>query len=201
MLLRADCDQEPENCVRICERSKAEGPCFALQEELLDCYQAAPPSDFVCTGQGFSTTARPQEYVCAPERDALIECAYPDVKACLDLCRVVEAAYIADAGPDAQNPEERTCPSQDIPCDSICWIAGRFYSLPVDGGVQGGSSADVSVSGSGLGPAEAEQLVACALGRANRCRNGEPEDGAPDGAVQDSTWATVLTDCADELGF
>src|SRR5688572_20109926 len=61
VLMRPGCDQEPENCVRNCERSIAPAECFELQATLLECYRATPASEFVCAGQGFQTSARPHE--------------------------------------------------------------------------------------------------------------------------------------------
>jgi hypothetical protein len=191
MLLRAGCDQEPENCVRTCERSLGPRECFELHAELLRCYRATPPSQFVCSEQGFQEIPRPEERVCQPERDALIECAYPEVKLCLDVCRAAEAASAADAALDASTPPGRTCPSYDIPCDSICWIArGRLEPSHDDAGADAGSAAD---GGGELGHG-AGQLIACALDRAERCHSPETDAGS-------ANWSSVLLDCAAELGL
>lgn len=187
VLLRPGCDQEPENCVRNCERSLAVGECFPLQEALLDCYHATPASEFTCSGQGFQATARPDELVCPSERDALIECAYPDVLACLNRCRDLEMEHTGDAG-DAGDAGDgttgasgNTCPAYDMPCDSMCW-AGRFYldDVPPDAGTTS---------------ALTELVLNCAIERAETCRS---QTGAE---LEDANWASVLGDCVDALGL
>ncbi|HMR04984.1 MAG TPA: hypothetical protein PKA88_04390 [Polyangiaceae bacterium] len=195
VLLRKDCDQEPENCVRICERSLPNEPCLSLQRELLDCYRAAPLDGFVCSGSGFGAATRPKESTCQAPRDALIECAYPDVRVCLDVCRAVESS-LTDGGTDAAaaSATDRKCPSDDIPCDSICWIAGRYLSSPSDAGSD--AAADSSFAGANSFDESATQLIACALDKANRCRQGQPT--SPDAGESDETWGTVLASCADE---
>jgi hypothetical protein len=222
VLLRSNCDQEPENCVRTCEQSTGPAECSRFQASLLACYEATPPSEFVCSGQGFQEIARPEERVCQNERDALIDCAYPEVKLCLDVCRAVEASQGGDARTDAQGPGGTDCPSYDIPCDSICWLGRRFLSDPPgDGGdgSAGGGPADASApndAGSGLGEL-ADDLVACALRRAEACRSGDlgdaggdagdggdtgSADAGSDGAtLADENWSSVLLDCAEELGL
>jgi hypothetical protein len=192
VLLRSNCDQEPENCVRTCERSIAPAECFDLQVALLDCYRATPDDQFVCSGQGFQQNARPEEWVCPGERDALIDCAYPEVKVCLDVCRAVEQSQVGDASADASASSEPSCPSHDIPCDSICWVARRYLVQLSDGG----DTLDAS------GPADAASLGAlaplvidCALDRAQACRAGDSPDGG------DQNWASVLLECAEQLGL
>ena len=211
VLLRSGCDQEPENCVRTCEQSRPARECHELERELLRCYAAASPREFVCSGFGFQEIARPEERVCRTERDGLIDCAYPEVKLCLDVCRVVEITFAADADVDARPPSGRICPSYDIPCDSICWAArsGFFESRP-DAARSGldASPADASAgsdAGSGLGEL-ADNLIACAIGRAEACRSEDPEDagdaGSDGGARRgNANWSSVLLECADELGL
>jgi hypothetical protein len=182
VLLRAGCEQEPENCVRTCEQSSAPAECQELQRTLLSCYGATPASDFVCSGQGFQQIARPEERVCQSERDALIECAYPEVKVCLDVCRAAEAES-ADAVPDAAASPPNRCPSQDIPCDSLCWAAQReLERFRHEGGLTAGLR---DLAGA---------VMACATRRANECRGGAG-DGGP------MNWTSVLLECAEELGF
>lgn len=178
--MRPGCDQEPENCVRNCERSIAPAECFDLQEALLECYRATPPSEFTCSEQGFQTSARPDESVCPAERDLLIECAYPDVLACLNVCRDVEAQNASDAG-DAgtTGPSGNTCPAHDIPCDSICW-AGRQYLA--ESNVDAGSVSEL-----------ATLVIGCAVERADACRAGTGAE------AEDANWASVLGDCIDAL--
>lgn len=178
VLLRARCDQEPENCVRLCEQSKAEGACFERQEALRACYQAAPSDGWVCTGTGFRTLPRPPEPLCRDERDALIACAYPPVATCLVTCRLVEADFNTDGGADAEAPDGATCPARDIPCDSICWSAGRYLD------------ADASEE-------DLNALIRCALDSVDACYGRG--DGGLGGDAQ-PTWSTVLPACAESLG-
>ncbi len=197
--LRKDCEQEPENCVRGCERSLPEEPCLSLQRELLDCYRAASPDDFVCSGSGFRAQALPKESTCQAPRDALIECAFPDVRLCLDVCRAVEAAAVSDAG-DADagtQSSTRLCPSEDIPCDSICWIAGSYLSSPSDAGAD--ATDDRSFGGRNPFGDNASQLIDCALNKADLCRRGQPT--SPDAGTSDETWRTVLSSCAEQQGL
>lgn len=179
VLLRSNCEQEPENCVRVCEQSVTPAECLEPQATLLRCYDATPPTEFVCSGRGFQQLARPEERVCQPERDALIDCAYPEVRLCLDVCRAAEAGY-ADAGSDADPASGRICPSRNIPCDSLCWAAQRELAELRDA--------------SGLRTL-ADAIMACAVRRAEACRSGEPGDGGAE------NWSSVLLDCAEELGL
>jgi hypothetical protein len=182
VLLARDCDQEPENCVRNCERSLAPAGCFELQKTLLACYQSTPTSEFTCSGQGFQSFARPDENACPSERDALIDCAYPSVKLCLDVCRGIETDAGADAG-DAGNPEGRICPSHDMPCDSICWAGAELYS-----------DVDAAALDAGTAQGVVSLVLECAVERAETCRTAT-------GEVEDANWASVLSDCIDDLGL
>jgi hypothetical protein len=176
VLLRTGCDEEPENCVRTCERSRAPAACASRERALLTCYEAQPPSAFGCSDQGFPESTRPEESTCPAERDALVDCAYPDVKECLDVCREIESGV-----PDAPGLEDEDCPSLDIPCDSLCW-AGRAYTegVPLDAGTSRGLS---------------RLILDCAVGRAAECRL------VPDVGVPKANWASVLADCADTLSL
>ncbi len=195
MLFRAGCDQEPENCVRVCERSLAPETCGSLHGKLLDCYEATPASEFVCLQWGFQELTFPLESVCPGERDALIECAYPEVKQCLDVCRAVEHSRVADAGDAADGfPSGNSCPSYDIPCDSICWLGHRFLSDP-DAGSASDAGSDATFGDAGLGEIAA-QFIACALERAEACRSADA--GADAG---DANWSSVMRDCAEQFGL
>jgi hypothetical protein len=195
VLLGVGCEQEPENCVRTCERSLGPDHCFDLQQSLLACYRATPKSEFVCSDQGFQQNPRPEEWVCPSERDTLIECAYPEVKLCLDVCRAVEAGHAPDGATDAGSPDESGCPSYDIPCDSICWVARRYLELPDDAGNDDASlDASTTPDGGSLGEL-APAVIACALERAEACR------AASGGDAEEQNWSSVLRDCAEELGL
>jgi len=215
--LRAGCDEEPENCVRNCERSRAPAGCTAPEGELLGCYERAAPSDFACSEQGFLTIARPEVWVCQKERDALIECAHPEVKACLDLCRVFAASYAAGIEPDASAPERRVCPVRDVPCDSLCWIVRGYTPPPVP---DAGSPSDADLpdtgepdAGADAGPVDGGPsldagvldprfiaLFECMVRRADACYAGEPlvDGGSPDAGAN---WASSLFECAGEVGL
>ena len=174
--------------------------------------EATRPGDFVCSGRGFQAIARPQERICPTQRDALIECAYPDVKSCLDSCREAEFRQARDAAFDARAPSGRVCPSYDVPCDSVCWIAyrelGGFQSeLGMD--APGEARSLDADSGNRLADLAA-QVVNCAIARAEACRGsdaGEPSDASLDASLDggrvlaDANWTTVLWDCARELGL
>ncbi len=182
VLLRANCEQEPENCVRSCEQSAAPEPCREHEATLLRCYAATRPSEFVCSGRGFQQIARPEERVCQPERDALIDCAYPEVKVCLDVCRAAEASH-ADAANDAEPAPANRCPSRNVPCDSLCWAAQpELEQFRRDGGLTAGLR---DLAGA---------VMACATRRADACREGAG-DGGP------MNWTSVLLECAEELRF
>jgi hypothetical protein len=211
VLLRSGCDQEPENCVRTCEQSRPPRECQELERELLRCYAATPPSEFVCSRQGFQEIARPEERICQTERDGLIDCAYPEVKLCLDVCRVIEARYAADADVDARPPSGRICPSYDIPCDSICWVARGYLVDARSDAARGASDAspfDSSASspdaGTRLGEL-ADKVIGCAIGRAEACRSGDADagDAGNDGGAgrSNANWSSVLLECAGELGL
>jgi hypothetical protein len=182
VLFRSNCEQEPENCVRLCEQSATPAQCKEREATLLSCYEATPPSEFVCSGQGFQQIVRPEERVCQLERDSLIDCAYPEVKVCLDVCRAAESSQV-DAGIDAGASPQNRCPSRDIPCDSLCWAAQReLEQFRRDGGLAAGLR---DLAGA---------VMACATRRADACRNGEG-DGGP------MNWTRTLLECAEELGF
>jgi hypothetical protein len=229
VLLRSNCDQEPENCVRNCERSLAPQECTELEGTLLQCYQAVPASEFVCSGQGFQQIARPEERVCQSERDSLIDCAYPEVKLCLDVCRALESSY-ADAEPFDSGPAGRVCPSSDIPCDSICWLARGILLNPrpaagdaardaadgadvlndadvLDGSfAQEDSALSDGPSSDGRSPLGelADEFISCAIGKAEGCRSGEltdAGDGSADAGPGRANWSSVLLECARQFGF
>jgi hypothetical protein len=141
--LRAGCGEEPENCVRDCELTKASEDCFGRHRRLLACYETASDSGFVCAGMGFQRETRVQPGVCQAERDALYECEAPGIGTCLALCRVqqteqldralegetglVDFARLAlDAG------AAPLCPALDQPCESLCFSLLGFSSESLD---------------------------------------------------------------------
>ncbi len=117
-LRRTPCDQEPENCVRDCERALPSEACLQHQVLLLDCYRNTPPEGLVCVQQGFQGSIRPMPDICRPERDALVRCAAPRVMACIDECRAFDEADPVSA-PEGLNAE--SCPSSPLPCERLCW--------------------------------------------------------------------------------
>ena len=195
VIRRVACDDEPENCVRTCERSRGPEACQEAYRVLLRCYAATPASEFTCSDEGFNEVARPAEYVCQQERDTLIECAYPNVRRCTRVCRSLESSLPADAGAATGRPR---CPSHDIPCDSLCWFAAREISA---------ASRDAGGSDASEGErfdSVAAALITCAVDRAEACRavaRGEVPDGAADGGsdLVPANWSSVLLRCAGRL--
>lgn len=135
--LRGGCDEEPENCVRACEQTKASEPCFELQRDLLQCYEHAPDEAFLCVdGFGGDTRVRPE--TCQGQRDRLFECEAPGIGLCLDACRAIQAQQLS-AGIDETNPEPASddvaCPTLNVPCESVCFnfvTAGVLDDLDLD---------------------------------------------------------------------
>jgi hypothetical protein len=196
VFLRSECDHEPENCVRTCERSLGPAYCRVYQNELLTCYQRAPRSSFVCTGQGFQGMTRPEEHVCQNERDSLIDCAYPHVKQCLDVCRDLSAASAIDAqAPDAA---VRPCPAQRLPCDSLCWSYANVASRTANsGGTHDAAGEDAESDASALEPLPA--LITCAIEAATECRLRHASDAGDAGPA--SNWSSLLLDCRKSLNL
>ncbi|HMJ13019.1 MAG TPA: hypothetical protein VK524_16470 [Polyangiaceae bacterium] len=187
VLRRVDCDEEPENCVRTCEASLGPAACRDEHRELFACYERTPASEFACARSGFDEEARPAEYVCRNQRDALVGCAYPNVRECIDVCRSLEARYAQDAGEDLA---EDRCPSRDLPCDSLCWVArGEIAVISRDAGER---SEDAD---SAFGQT-ASVLITCALERAEACRLLHAIDA---GTAVPENWSSVLLQCAGEL--
>lgn len=195
VIRRVPCDEEPENCVRTCERSRGPEACQDAYRVLLRCYAATPPSDFSCSDEGFNQVARPKEHICQRERDTLIECAYPNVRRCTSVCRSLESSRAQDAG---AVPGRTRCPSQDVPCDSLCWYAAREISaISRDAGGGDASSPDRFDD-------VATSLITCAIDRADACRavaRGDVLDGAADAASEfaPANWSSVLLRCAGRL--
>jgi hypothetical protein len=191
VIRRVPCDEEPENCVRTCERSRGPEACQHDYRVLLRCYSATPATEFSCSDEGFNEVARPKQEICQRERDTLIECAYPNVRQCVDVCRSLELGLVEDAG--AASSRVR-CPSQDIPCDSLCWYAAREIS-----------AASRDAGGADASPREifeqvATALISCAIERADACRavaRGDALDASSD--IVPANWSSVLLRCAGQL--
>jgi hypothetical protein len=137
--LRSGCDEQPGNCVRDCELTKASDDCSARQRRLLECYADASPTSFVCTGGDFQQEIRVDPAVCQAERDALYECEAPGIGTCLSMCRITQAEQLestydsatglvdfqklaTDAGVDD------ACPAIDQPCEALCFSVLGFSS-------------------------------------------------------------------------
>jgi hypothetical protein len=195
VIRRVPCDDEPENCVRTCERSRGPAACQDAYGVLLRCYAATPVSEFSCSDEGFNEVARPMEQICQRERDTLIECAYPNVRQCTSVCRSLESSQAADGGAE---PTRVRCPSRDIPCDSLCWFAAREISAASrDAGGGDASSREVFEQ-------IATTLIGCAIERAAACRavaRGETLDAGADAGsdVAPANWSSVLLRCAGQL--
>ncbi|HEY6559244.1 MAG TPA: hypothetical protein VI072_18295, partial [Polyangiaceae bacterium] len=195
VIRRVPCDEEPENCVRTCERSRGPAQCQQAYRVLLGCYAGTPASEFSCSDEGFNEVARPNEHICRTERDTLIECAYPNVRACLDVCRTLEDAHQQDASAGSSRVR---CPSRDVPCDSLCWYVTREITAIIrDAGASdandGGVFRDV-----------ASALITCAIERADACRaaaHGDALDGSADASddAAPANWSSVLLRCAGQV--
>ncbi len=132
------CENEPNECVSDCELTKATDDCFALQEELLSCYEGQTREAFVCAGSDFSAETRVVGGICEAERDALFECEAPGIGACLSFCRQTQAEQLdnvsdsapglmpSEKSPDDDSPQE--CPIIDQPCEQLCWTVFSFTS-------------------------------------------------------------------------
>jgi hypothetical protein len=180
-LRRTPCDQEPENCIRDCEASLPSARCFERQVTLLDCYQQTAPEQLVCVDQGFQGQVRPMPEICTADRDALIECEAPRVKACIDACRALDAEDPVSAD-EAEAAE--ICPESPIPCERLCWEIDARAELLGEGI---GDDADLTALG--------RPLITCARDGARSCIQNAA--GAPpmnDGSG--TSWTGLFLECA-----
>ncbi len=136
---RPNCERQPNHCVSDCELTKPSEDCFALQEELLSCYEQAPKDAFVCAGGGVSGETRVDHDTCQKERDALFECEAPGIGGCLSFCRSTQEAQLAsivDTKPGMVDSAEMptmdaglaACPLLNQPCEQLCWTLFGFTS-------------------------------------------------------------------------
>jgi hypothetical protein len=183
-LLRTECDQEPENCVRDCEMSRASETCRSLERELFQCYSGASDDDFVCTGEGFGSTNQPKVEVCRAERDALLFCEFPTAELCVDACRDLEAAF-----GDTDGPEAGACPPLGPVCETFCVDVSAALRREVN--AAGGAP--------GFGTAASEAVVGCVVDRAASCYEAAAASGGEGGAPEASEWGDVLESCVGEL--
>jgi hypothetical protein len=129
----SDCSRGPASCVRDCELTKASGDCFALQQELLTCYQGLEADAFLCAPPGsqssFADRQRVEKTACREERDVLFECEAPGFGECLDLCRGYQVILTQGAAGDGLGvPASDDCVLLTQPCESVCWTAFAFTS-------------------------------------------------------------------------
>lgn len=133
----SDCSRSPARCVHDCELTKAAGDCFALQEQLLECYQGLEPDAFMCAPPGadsaFSDRLRVEKTACRSERDALFECEAPGFGECLGLCRgyqtlLTQGAVATESGDEPVLGASDECPLLTEPCETVCWTAFAFTS-------------------------------------------------------------------------
>jgi hypothetical protein len=110
--------ERPAGCVRDCELSKASEGCFALQQELLECYQAEPPESFTC----IDNETHPRGTTCRSKRDEMFECEAPGIGQCLSLCR------LAQDTPGINLP--RRCTLLTESCEDICFVLLQFQGNP-----------------------------------------------------------------------
>lgn len=201
VLRRTGCEQEPENCIRDCESSRASDRCFALQATLLDCYESVPPDRFECVGQGFQSTVRPRPEICTEQRQALIRCEVPRVMECVDACVALDAADPSRADAGAADGASGECPEPPFPCERLCWELdarfgrGRPTTLtPVD------ATDDTDLAAIG------EPYMRCAQSRAAECRasggrasGGDASTAPGDGGLPPAlaaSWTGLFLECA-----
>lgn len=189
-LRRTRCDQEPENCVRDCERALPSEACLQHQVLLLDCYRNTPPEGLVCVEQGFQGSIRPMPDICRAERDALVGCAAPRVLGCIEACRALDGSAPVTA-PEALATDPgaaESCPSSPLPCERLCWaVDGAANSAGDEDGQELpalGAGAALDTLGSAL--------VGCAQQGARSCWEralaGEP--------AADASWTSLFFECA-----
>jgi len=165
--LRAACGEEPENCVRDCELTKASEDCFGSQRRLLACYEEARDSDFVCAGTGFDRETRVKPDVCQTQRDALYECEAPGIGTCLALCRVQQAEQLDRAldGKTGLVDFSRLaidaggaplCPALDQLCEPLCFSVLGFSSESLEVALL-----DDEAYGPDAGPRDPSEIQPC----------------------------------------
>jgi hypothetical protein len=204
MLRRTGCEQEPENCIRDCESSRASDRCFELQSSLLACYESTPGDRFQCVGQGFQSTVRPTPEICTEERQALIRCEVPRVMECVDACEELDASDPSRAGPDAGVPAISSgCPEPPFPCERLCWeLDARFGRGRPTTQTSIDTTDDTNLAAIGA------PIMRCAQRRAAECRAGVGDAGASDAgssaaAVSSelppafaTSWTGLFLECA-----
>jgi hypothetical protein len=198
-LLRTACDQEPENCVRDCELSRAGEACRGAEGHVLECYASARDEDFVCSGEGFGATNRPKVEVCRDERDALLLCEFPLAAPCIDACRELESEF-ADAGAAPGD-----CPPLGVACETFCIDLAAFLRQLDEQAANAlgvGGAATFGVGGTG-----ALAVFECVVDRAESCYRGtggagsagEGGAGGAGGAASLGDWGNVFSACQDDL--
>jgi hypothetical protein len=185
-LRRTSCDQEPENCVRDCERALPSAACLSHQATLLDCYRSTPSDQLVCVDQGFQGQIRPMPEICRPERDALVACAAPRVLSCIELCRELDAA---DPVVASDSTAEAPCPVSPLPCERLCWTLDAIVSGEAP---QGPDASPIDARALGA------PLITCAHEGARRCWETA---ALPDAALARVSWTDVLLECAEPFGI
>ena len=107
--------------------------------------------------------------ICTEDRDALIECEAPRVKACIDACRELDAE---DPVAPGEGIAVEICPESPVPCERLCWEIDARAAL-----LAGGDDAeDVDLATLG------RPLITCARDGARRCIQeaaGAPPANAP----------------------
>jgi hypothetical protein len=202
VLRRTGCEQEPENCIRDCESSRASDRCFALQSSLLDCYESTPADRFECVGQGFQSRVRPRPEICTEQRHALIRCEVPRVMECVDACIAVDVSGAsggaADAGAAAATG---VCPEPPFPCERLCWeLDARF------GRGRPTTLTSIDVTDDTDLAAIGAPYLRCAQQKAVECRESAGMSSTPEGASPSGvstlpapfamSWTGFFLECA-----
>jgi hypothetical protein len=189
VLRRTGCEQEPENCIRDCESSRASDRCSALQSSLLDCYASTAADRFECVGQGFQSTVRPRPEICTEQRQALIRCEVPRVMECVDACEALDASDPSrtDAGAMVTSSD---CPEPPFPCERMCWELDARFGRGRPTTLSGlDATDDTNLAAIG------EPYMRCAQARAAECRAGA--GGGADAGAPQSTLPSGMSLGAD----
>jgi hypothetical protein len=129
--MRADCEgDKPDECVSDCLRQIRPG-CEARERELVDCYAAAPDSDFLCDDGSWKS--RPEAGVCQLEQEANFACEQPALAECLSTCAARVTSAQTRLGADGQDTTVTwACGDGAADCECACYTL-YFLATTADG--------------------------------------------------------------------
>ncbi len=211
--LQANCGEEPDNCIRECELTRADGECFEHQKRLLSCYETADREVFSCVGRDFDVEVRVSPDTCQTERDRLYECEAPGIGSCLEACRTLQdeqfggvvesetglieysALFEGDGGLSS------SCPVLSEPCENSCWALYAFSSV---GLASAGVDVDLPQSGAPLEDASLGEssALACVQQALLQCLVPEVLDAGVDqneDGERIRTIDTVISECTGRV--